>query len=372
MDLYQQFPQSSLNFDPEFEKLLEIFTTRSISTIDILTTSPIELSNQLNISLSQIQKFISILKIQTNKQLGDDLIKGDDINQEVFTTGDLEFDKILNGGLRTGMITEIFGESSTAKSQFSMQLTKTINLSPDQGGLGGNSVYISTEGNLETKRLIEINPGIENVYYINCSDFETQEHILKVQLPLLLKDPEKNIRLVIIDSISHHLRVELLNSNYENFNKNQIILQNLGIYLNKLCTDFNISMILTNQISDKPDSNILNTNFKKISMDYQIGWLSGWSSQDIRNRQDNEFQLNSKIPTLGLNWSNLINVRILLKKNYKPGWENPQQQEQLEQEQEHGNWILKRYFKLVYSSISFNNDEVEFKVFKNGLFSVKN
>lgn len=365
MDLYKQFPESPLNFDERFENLLEIFTRYEITIFDLLSLNPLEISSKINRPINEINSFIAILRKETENLT---VVSGDELKSDKFTTGDGKIDELLGGGIRTGMITEIFGESSTAKSQFCMQLTKTVQLDKDQGGLEGNAVYISTEGNLETKRLIEISPKIENVFYINCTDLETQEHILNVQLPILLKDPKKNIKLVIIDSISHHLRVELLSKTYDGFLQNQKYVDQIVLYLNNLAIDNEIAIAVTNQISDKPNTNILNTDYKKITYDYQIGWLSGWSSQDIRSRQDNEESNNKSIATLGLNWTNNIGVRILLKKNYKPGYNNNNQIQQ-GQELNSNGWIMKRSMKLVFSPF-VNMNELEFRVVSKGLISM--
>ena len=202
---------------------------------------------------------------------------------------------------------------------------------------------------------------------------------MNVQLPILLKDPLKNIKLVIIDSISHHIRVELLTNNYKIFESNQKYIDQICLYLNNLANDYNISIVVTNQISDKPLTNILNTDVQKINYDYQIGWLSGWNDQDIRSRQENEEIFNNKIATLGLNWTNNIGVRILLKKTYKPGYNNnniDQQQQQQQQretidELNSNGWIMKRSFKLIFSPFSNKiNKSVGFKIESKGLVSI--
>lgn len=376
MDLYKQFPESPLNFDQRFENLLQVFIKYEISIVDLLSTSSIEISNRIQKPVNEINEFITILR----KESGSEPIPTNEcqINQS-FTTGVAQFDEILGGdGIKTGMITEIFGQSSTGKSQFCMQLTKTVQLSLKEGGLNGNAVYISTEGRLPTERLIEINSEIDKVFYINCADLETQEHILNVQLPILLKDPLKKIKLVIIDSISHHIRVELLTNNYKIFESNQKYIDQICLYLNNLANDYNISIVVTNQISDKPLTNILNTDVQKINYDYQIGWLSGWNDQDIRSRQENEEIFNNKIATLGLNWTNNIGVRILLKKTYKPGYNNnnidqQQQQQQREtiDELNSNGWIMKRSFKLIFSPFSNKiNKSVGFKIESKGLVSI--
>lgn len=381
MDLYKQFPNSPLNFDENFEILLLKFKQFKITIFDLLNSSSLEISYKINTSVTEIDKFISILKknevfkIQNTYLSDGDVGDGEDNDDQsinCFTTGDSKIDEMLGGGIRTGMITEIFGESSTGKSQICMQLTKTCMIDKQNNGLNGNVVYISTEGNLETKRLIEINSNIEKIFYINCSDFESQQHILNVQLPILINNFNYKIKLIIIDSISHHLRVELLNKNFNKYEENLKIINNLVLHLNNLAIDNKISIVVTNQISDKFNTKILNTDFKKISYDYQIGWLSGWCDNTIKtiqeNNNDNDINNHdNKIPTLGLNWTNNIGVRILVKKNYKLGYNNDNNNNNKELNN-NDNWIMERSMKLIFSPFK-NQGELKFKIVKNGIIS---
>jgi RecA/RadA recombinase len=52
----------------------------------------------------------------------------------------------FKGGLNPTGITEISGESASGKSQLCMQLLLQAQLPVDMGGLGGSSLYLSTEG----------------------------------------------------------------------------------------------------------------------------------------------------------------------------------------------------------------------------------
>ena len=55
------------------------------------------------------------------------------------TTGSKELDKLLNGGIETGSITEIFGEFRTGKSQLCHTLAVTCQLPIDMGGAEGET-----------------------------------------------------------------------------------------------------------------------------------------------------------------------------------------------------------------------------------------
>ena len=55
-------------------------------------------------------------------------------------------DKLLQGGIETGSITELFGEFRTGKSQLCHTLAVTCQLPVDMGGGEGKCLYIDTEG----------------------------------------------------------------------------------------------------------------------------------------------------------------------------------------------------------------------------------
>ena len=72
------------------------------------------------------------------------------------TTGSKELDKLLQGGIETGSITELFGEFRTGKSQLCHTLAVTCQLPIDMGGAEGKCLYIDTEGTFRPERLLAV------------------------------------------------------------------------------------------------------------------------------------------------------------------------------------------------------------------------
>ncbi|XP_061667455.1 DNA repair protein RAD51 homolog 1 isoform X2 [Syngnathoides biaculeatus] len=72
------------------------------------------------------------------------------------STGSKELDKLLNGGIETGSITEMFGEFRTGKTQLCHTLAVTCQLPMDQGGGEGKAMYIDTEGTFRPERLLAV------------------------------------------------------------------------------------------------------------------------------------------------------------------------------------------------------------------------
>ena len=63
---------------------------------------------------------------------------------------------ILRGGLPSGSLTELAGESTVGKTQLCLQLLLTAQLPLSDGGLAGRSLYIHTEGKPQLGRLAAI------------------------------------------------------------------------------------------------------------------------------------------------------------------------------------------------------------------------
>lgn len=87
-----------------------------------------------------------------------DFITGKDVlkrRAEVgrITTGSIEFDKLIGGGVETQGLTESFGEFGSGKSQIAMQLAVNVQLAKDKGGLSAQCIFIDTEGTFRPERV---------------------------------------------------------------------------------------------------------------------------------------------------------------------------------------------------------------------------
>ena len=84
------------------------------------------------------------------------------------TTGSGELDKLLEGGVETGSITEVFGEFRTGKTQLCHTLCVTCQMPVTEGGAEGKAVYIDTEGSFRPKRLEQVS-GVSSLRgYMSC------------------------------------------------------------------------------------------------------------------------------------------------------------------------------------------------------------
>ncbi|VAI90295.1 unnamed protein product [Triticum turgidum subsp. durum] len=102
------------------------------------------------------------------------------------TTGSRELDRILEGGIETGSITELYGEFRSGKTQLCHTLCVTCQLPLDQGGGEGKALYIDAEGTFRPQRLLQIADRfglngadvLENVAYARAYNTDHQSRLL--------------------------------------------------------------------------------------------------------------------------------------------------------------------------------------------------
>ncbi|CAL1536915.1 unnamed protein product, partial [Lymnaea stagnalis] len=116
-------------------------------------------------------------------------------------------DKTLGGGIISGVLTEISGESACGKTQFCLQLCIAVQLNKSNPG---GAVYICTEDVFPSKRLQQLiqshstkSPGHnlgDKIFIEHVADFETMELCVKKKLPTLLN--RGLVHLIVIDSVA--------------------------------------------------------------------------------------------------------------------------------------------------------------------------
>lgn len=72
------------------------------------------------------------------------------------TCGCKDLDDILEGGMETGSITELYGENRCGKTQLCHTLAVTSQLPVSEGGGEGKVLYIDTEGTFRPSRIEQI------------------------------------------------------------------------------------------------------------------------------------------------------------------------------------------------------------------------
>ncbi|POS78452.1 DNA repair protein RAD57 [Diaporthe helianthi] len=201
------------------------------------------------------------------------------------STLDPAIDKLLDGGVRTGHITELVGEAGAGKTQFLLALLLAVQLPPPHG-TGRNALYISTEASLSTRRLTQMlnnnpifrskdipfseRPSLDNIISTTTPDLESQEHIITYQVPVEVE--RRNIGLIVLDSVAANYRAEFDRSvrNHsaalgsaageggsrsvgQNMGARSAELVRLGMLLRDLARSHNIAVVVSNQVADRFD-----------------------------------------------------------------------------------------------------------------------
>ncbi|BFI73664.1 DNA repair and recombination protein RadA [Nanoarchaeota archaeon] len=181
---------------------------------------------------------------------------------ERITTGSKALDDLLGGGIETQSLVEAFGEFGSGKTQLGHQLAVNVQLPKDKGGLSeqdkpAQAVYIDTEGTFRPERIVQMAKGVgldpesvlKNILFIRAYNSDHQINIVK-KIPSLIHEG-RNIRLLVIDSITAHFRAEYVGrSNLAE--RQQKLNQHLRDLL-KLATVYNIAVYVTNQVMAKPE-----------------------------------------------------------------------------------------------------------------------
>jgi DNA repair protein RadA len=172
------------------------------------------------------------------------------------TTGSKELDELLGGGIESQSITEVYGMFAAGKSQWCFQLSVLAQLPRDKGGLGGNVLYIDTENSFRPERVEQVatyrgldpEEVMKNIFVARAYN-SNHQMLLADKAAEIIK--EKNIKLVIVDSLTSQFRSEFvgrgqLSDRQQKLNSHMRLLQ-------KIAELYNIVVFVTNQVMSRPD-----------------------------------------------------------------------------------------------------------------------
>ncbi|KAK6351090.1 hypothetical protein TWF718_004263 [Orbilia javanica] len=201
--------------------------------------------------------------------------------QRMVEFGDDGVDGLLNGGVMTGSLVEIVGESGVGKTQLLLRLCFSIQQPPHNR----SAIYICTESQISTKRMVSMLedlvsrkvPGyatlsMSRIHTAMCQYLETLEHIVKYQLPRAIEN--FGAGLVIVDSIAANFRVDDEDVGDDSGNGNNNVsmgaggggrgkggwssklarragdIVRLGMCLKEMAMKYNVAVVVANQVSD--------------------------------------------------------------------------------------------------------------------------
>jgi DNA repair protein RAD57 len=234
-------------------------------------------------------------------------------------------------------------------------------------------------------------PTLDRVISIVTPDLESQDHILRFQVPVAIR--RHGIRLIVLDSVAANYRAEFERpgagstsgqTKGANMGQRSSELVKLGQLLRDLAREYDIAVVVANQVGDRFSSSSGSTVFSRatqssplarrnggastssigpissipvgdvptpfqstrdpMSLDHQQRWFTGWGDDP---HPSHLIMKNQKTPSLGLIWTNQIACRIALIKRavYGPGLV-------ADEENERGEPVLRkwrRWMKVVFA-----------------------
>ena len=178
-------------------------------------------------------------------------------NTKKIATGSKNIDNILGGGIETSAMIEFFGEFRTGKTQLCHMCAVTVQLSEEEGGLEAKAVFIDSEGTFRPERIISMAQRYEKdpqeimkgIYVARA--FNTDHQIALAEKAAKMAK-EKNIRLLMIDSLTSHFRAEYVGR--ESLASRQQMLNKHLHQLLRFAEINNAAVIVANQVMARPDA----------------------------------------------------------------------------------------------------------------------
>jgi len=170
------------------------------------------------------------------------------------STGSDNFNALMGGGFETGAITECFGEFGSGKTQIGHILAvNTLKEDPD-----AYVVYIDTENTFRPERITQLAEGVginpeDALNRIMVAKAYNSDHqmLLAEKVDNLITEQKKDVRLVVVDSLTSHFRAEYIGRG--TLAERQQKLNRHMHTLAKISSKNNICVYITNQVMAKPD-----------------------------------------------------------------------------------------------------------------------
>ncbi len=160
------------------------------------------------------------------------------------TSGCSILDKLLKGGYEHGVISTIYGEAGSGKTN--LALLACLNCAENE-----KVIFVDTEGGFSTERIKQLFPDhaerLKNVKIFEPTTFAEQRKAIEEIKALVEKDGAK---LVVIDSIVMLYRLNLKGNDVSETNKE--LANQLGL-LSELARKKNVAIIVTNQVYSEFD-----------------------------------------------------------------------------------------------------------------------
>ncbi len=150
-------------------------------------------------------------------------------------------DKLLEGGIESDAITNVYGPPGSGKTN----IVLTVALACCESGK--KVIYIDTEGSFSLERFGQIGgteKHLKDIKFIQVYSWSEQHRAVKD----LERVVDKNVGLIVIDSMVALYRLELDGKNFQNINKQLATQYSI---ISRITRTEHIPIIITNQVYSK-------------------------------------------------------------------------------------------------------------------------
>ena len=244
-------------------------TTRKLSdagvhnVMDLIVRGPVEIAEISGMEKDTAEKIVNKARqhLVDGGLIAKDFVSASEIykhRQQIgkITTGTNCLDTLLDGGIETQALTEVYGEFGCGKTQFAHTMSVMVQRSKEEGGLEGGVLYIDTENTFRPERIVtiaqahELNPEkiLDNIIVARAYNSAHQTLILEEAGSII---EENNIKLIVADSAVGLFRSEYLGRG--TLSNRQQKLNHFVHLLSRIAETYNCAAIATNQVMSSPD-----------------------------------------------------------------------------------------------------------------------
>jgi DNA repair protein RadA len=232
--------------------------------MDLIVRGPVDVSEVTGMDRETAEKIVTKARHLLMEQglVTKDFVTATEIykrRQDIgrITTGTQCLDQLLDGGLETQALTEVYGEFGSGKTQFCLTMCVLCQKPKEEGGLGGGVLYIDTENTFRPERIVSIakakgmNPEtvLDNIIVARAYNSAHQTLILEEAGPII---EQHNVKLIIADSAVGLFRSEYLGRG--TLSDRQQRINRFMHMLVRTAETYNCAAIATNQVMSSPDT----------------------------------------------------------------------------------------------------------------------
>ncbi|HXW37390.1 MAG TPA: hypothetical protein VEJ36_05765 [Nitrososphaerales archaeon] len=170
------------------------------------------------------------------------------LTMESLKTGSTVIDRILGGGVRSGALTQVYGSSSSGKTQLGLQ-TAVLAASS-----GASALVLDTEGSFRPERAAEIatarglepGPVLERITYVRSATSAEQVEVVR----RLARGGEGGPKLVVVDTVTKNFTLD-----YPGRENAPLRQAELGTHMSEMARDAFLNSrayLLANRVASSP------------------------------------------------------------------------------------------------------------------------